>query len=127
MGATGGSVESVTLDGRTFAAAADADAERELGGFTNESPANGDGTARLLKTRVPWSIGGLTIAIDDTAGDPEFLQALRDRNEFYTISVTFASGAVYQGTGQITGDTPTASATATAAIALSGPGKLTPQ
>ncbi len=45
MAAVGGSIESVTLDGRTFAVAADAEAQRKLGGFENEVQANGDGTA----------------------------------------------------------------------------------
>ena len=61
MTAVGGSIESVTLDGRNFPATADAAAERKLGGFENESQANGDGTARLIKTRVPWSLDGLTL------------------------------------------------------------------
>ncbi len=125
--ATGGSIESVTLNGRTFSVAADADAERNLGGFSNVVDPNGDETARLLKTRQPWSITGLTLAMDDLGGDPEFLQSLRDINGFFPISVTFASGAIYQGTGQITDDTPTATATATAAVALSGPRRLTKQ
>jgi len=124
---TGGSIESVTLAGRTFSVAADADGERELGGFSNEVSPNGDETARLLKTRMSWILGGLTLAMDDLGGDPEFLQSLRDINGFFPVSVTFASGAIYQGTGQITGDTPTATATATAAVALSGPRRLTKQ
>lgn len=124
---TGGSIESVTLAGRTFSVAADADAERDLGGFSNEVSPNGDETARLLKTRKPWSLTGLTLAMDDLAGDPEFLQSLSDRLGFYPISVTFASGAIYQGTGQIVDDAPTATATTTAAVGLSGPRRLTKQ
>ena len=46
MTAVGGPVESVNIDGRYFAVAADADIGRELGGFTNENQPNGDGTAR---------------------------------------------------------------------------------
>ncbi len=124
---TGGSIESVTLAGRTFSVAADADAERDLGGWSNEVSPNGDETARLLKTRKPWSLTGLTISMDDLAGDPEFLQGLRDRLGFYPISVTLASGAIYQGTGQIVDDAPTATATTTAAVGLSGPRRLTKQ
>lgn len=125
--ATGGSIETVTLAGRSFAVAADADVERELGGFTNEVQANGDGTARLIKLRVPWTLGGLTLAIDDDAGDPEFLQGLSDRNDFYPIAVTYPSGAVYQGTGAVTDNIPTSSQSTTAAIKLMGPQKLTKQ
>ena len=48
MPAVGGSIESVTLNGRPFPVAADAEAQRKLGGWENEVQANGDGfTARL--------------------------------------------------------------------------------
>ena len=125
--ATGGSVESVTLDGRTFSVAADADSQRKLGGFENEVVANGDGSARLLKTRVPWGFSDLTLYADDTAGDHEFLQALADRNDFFPITVTLASGVIYQGTGQVAAENPFSSATATVAVSLMGAGILTKQ
>jgi hypothetical protein len=80
MGAVGGSIESVSLNGRNFAVAADAEAQRKLGGFENEVMANGDGTARLIKTRVPLSLDGLTVEVDDDRGDQEFLHDLTDIN-----------------------------------------------
>lgn len=123
----GGSIESVTLDGRTFSVAADAEAQRKLGGFENEVQANGDGTARLIKTRVPLVLDGLTLDIDDTNGDHEFLQALTDGNSFFAIAITYASGEVYQGTAQITGEMQVSSQNATAAVNLMGPGLLTKQ
>ena len=83
----GGSIESITLDGRNFSVAADAEVQRKLGGFENEVQANGDGTARTIKTRVPLSLDGLTVDIDDDQGDAEFLQALQDRNDFFPIAL----------------------------------------
>jgi len=127
MAAVGGSIESVTLDGRSFAVAADAEANRKLGGFENEVLANGDGTARLIKTRVPLSLDGLTVEIDDSRGDQEFLQELTNRNEYWPLSITYASGQTYQGTAQIVGENPASSQNATAAISLMGPGELTKQ
>ena len=88
MPATGGSIESVTLDGREFPAAADAEAQRKLGGFENEVQPNGNGTARVIKTRVPWSLDGLTIEIDDSRGDHEFIQELADRNTEFPVALT---------------------------------------
>lgn len=123
----GGSIESITLDGRTFAVAADAEAQRKLGGFENEVQANGDGTARLIKTRVPLVLDGLTLDVDDANGDHEFLQALADGNSFFAIAITYASGEVYQGTAQITGEMQVSSQNATAAVNLMGPGELTKQ
>lgn len=125
--ATGGSIESVTFAGRTFSVAFDADSQRKLGGFENEVASNGDGTARLLKTRVSWMLGDLTVSIDDLAGDPEFLQDLADGNDFFAVTISYASGAIYQGTGQIEGEVQTSSANATAALSLMGTGVLSLQ
>jgi hypothetical protein len=127
MAATGGSIESITLDGREFAVAADAEAQRKLGGFENEVQANGNGTARLIKTRVPLMIDGLSIEIDDDRGDQEFLQELADQTDFFPIAITYASGVTYQGTAQISGENPASSQNAVAAISLMGPGILTKQ
>lgn len=127
MPAIGGSIESVSLDGRSFAVAADAEAQRKLGGFENEVQANGDGNARLIKTRVPLSIDGLTIEVDDDRGDHEFLQDLSNRNDFFPIAITYASGVTYQGRAQITGELQASSQNATAAVSLTGPGLLTKQ
>ena len=127
MTAIGGSIESVTLDGRNFPATADGAVERKLGGFENETQANGDGTARLIKTRTPWSMDGLTLEIDDSRGDHEFIQELADRPDYFPVSVTYASGETYQGTGQISGEFQANSQNTSGAVSLMGPGKLTKQ
>lgn len=127
MAAVGGSIESVTLDGRNFPVAADAEAQRKLGGFENEVQSNGDGTARLIKTRVPLAISGLTVEVDDDRGDHEFLQELSNRNDFFPIAITYASGLTYQGTAQLTDETQVSSQSATGAVSLMGPGILTKQ
>ena len=127
MPAIGGAIESVELNGRNFPVAADAEAQRKLGGFENEVLANGDGTARLIKTRVPLSIAGINVEIDDARGDQEFLQDLADLNDFFALAITYASGLTYQGQAQLTGEFTASSQNATAVINLSGPGQLTRQ
>jgi hypothetical protein len=127
MTAIGGSLESITLDGREFAVAADAEAQRKIGGFENEVQANGNGTARLIKTRVPLSLEGVNVEVDDTRGDHEYLQALADRNDFFPIALTYASGVTWQGVAQLTADLQASSQNATAPISLMGPGSLTRQ
>jgi len=127
MPATGGSIESVTLDGREFPAAADAEAQRKLGGFENELQPNGNGTARVIKTRVPWSLDGVTVEIDDDRDDHEFLQELADRSVEFPIAITLASGNTYQGAGQIIGEMQTSTQNATGAVSLMGSGKLSKQ
>ena len=127
MSAIGGSVQEVTIAGRSFAVAADAEGQIKIGGFENDVQADGGGTARMIKTRVPWNIDGLTLSIDDDNGDREFLQSTADGNSFVPIAITLAGGAVYQGSGQITAEFPTSTTNATAAVSLMGPGGLTKQ
>ena len=127
MPAVGGSIESVTLDGRSFPVSGDVEAQRKLGGFENEVQANGDGTARLIKTRVPLSITGLAVETDDARGDQEFIQALANRNDFFPIGIAYADGSVYQGTAQINSEIQASSQNSATTFDLSGPGILTRQ
>jgi len=123
----GGSIESASLNGRLFPVAADADAQRKLGGFENEHQSNGDGSGRLIKTRTGWSLSGLTISIDDSRNDQEFLQDLQNMKDYFVIAVTLVSGAVWQGLGQIVEEAPMSTQATTADITLMGPGNLTQQ
>lgn len=127
MGAIGGSIESVGLNGRAFPVAADADANRKLGGFENEVMANGDGSSRLIKTRVPFAVSGLVVEADDARGDQEFLQELANQKGFFPMTATLASGAIWQGDGQIVGEHQYSTQAATASFDLSGTGVLTQQ
>ena len=65
MTAVGGPIASVSLRGRYFSVAEDAESNRKLGGFKNEIQMNGDKTGRLIKSAVPWSADGLTLSCDD--------------------------------------------------------------
>jgi hypothetical protein len=129
MAAVGGSIESVSIAGRTFAVAADAEGNRSLGGFSNEVQANGDGSARQVKTRNPWEVSGLTLVVDDDRGDHEFLQDVADGSGFEAVAITFASGSTYQGEGTLSGGEMIQFNTqnSTADVTLSGPGKMTAQ
>jgi len=127
MSAIGGPIESISLDGRNFAVASEADVNRKLGGFENEVQSNGDGSARVIMSRVPWSLDGLTLSVDDDRGDHEYLQALVDGGDLVPVAVTLASGVVYQGVGQITGEVQYSSQNATAGVSLMGSGKLAKQ
>ena len=127
MPAVGGSIQSISIRGRIFPVASDAEANKKLGGFENEVQSNGDGTARLVKTRVPWSIDGLQIEINDDRGDHEFLKEIADSLDFVSITMELASGAVYEGTGTITDEVTASSQNATATITVMGPGSLEQQ
>lgn len=125
--AIGGSIQEISIRGRIFPVAADADVSRQLGGWQNEVQANGDGSARIAKTRVPWVLGGITVQIDDDRDDQGFLKEVADSNDFVPITITFASGTTYQGKGTVSEELEFSSEAATADLTLSGPGELTPQ
>jgi hypothetical protein len=127
MGTTGGSIQEVSIKGRIFVVAADADATIDLGGFVNETSPNGDGSARTLKTRKVWKTEGLALEIDDARADLEFLQAIADSTKDVPMTITQVSGITYSGKGTITGDIQKSTASATAPIVLSGANKLRQQ
>lgn len=127
MPAVGGSILSVSVFGRLFAVAADADVTMSMGGMSNEMQANGNGTARMIKTMGTWLLDGLQLEIDDTRGDLEFLQEVADRNEYGPIAFTLASRTVWQGLGNVNGKPERSTMGATAAVGFAGPDKLTQQ
>lgn len=125
--ASGGSIQQVSIRGRIFPVAADADANRDLGGFTNAIEANGDGSARIIKTRQPWNISGISLVCDDTNGDQEFLQEIADGFEFVDFTITLANGKVYQGVGMPTDKIEMSTHKVTVPLTFSGPKKMEPQ
>ena len=128
MTAIGGAVEAVSLSGREFSVSAEATANRKLGGSSNEVKMNGNqSTARLVKTSMAWMLSGLEVEIDDARNDQEYLQDLADRKDYFDISVTFASGFTWNGTGQIVEEVESDQQNAIASLSLSGPGRLAVQ
>ncbi len=127
MAAIGGSIESVSLNGRIFSVTADADATRRLGGKSNDIGNNGDGTGRILQTVTNWSVDGLVLSCDDARGDQEFIQGLADSPNFFDVTLTYASGSVWSGRGIVSGEPEHSNTNATVSIGLKGVGKLTRQ
>ena len=123
----GGSIESVTLAGRIFPVASDAESDRKLGGFENEFMSNGDGSGRIIKTRVGWTIGTVALEVNDDREDQEFLQDLIDSPDYFPVAITYVTGITYQGQGTITGELNTASKETKTEVTLQGPGKLSKQ
>ena len=127
MAAVGGSIKSVSIKGRIFPVAADADANRDLGGMTNEVQPNGDGSARYIKTPKIWTITGLTIVVDHGRKDQEYIQEIADLSTPVDISMTHADDTTYSGVGLPTGDLTYSTKSATMQVGFSGQGKLKQQ
>lgn len=127
MAAIGGSIESITIRGREFPVTADADVNRKLGGYENAVEANGDGSARIIKTRVTPMLSGLVVECDDARGDQEFLQDVADGNEFEPTAIAYADGSVYQGSATIMGELQHSNQSGTASFDMAGQGVFTRQ
>lgn len=127
MSANGGSPETVSIEDREFTWTADADPTRKLGGYTNALEHNGDGSSRLITTRTGWALRGGAIQIDDDRGDQEYIESIIASKRFVTITVTYVSGAVYSGKGQITGDAEMSAQSASMPVDFEGTGKLKKQ
>lgn len=127
MGAVGGSIESVSIRGRLFSVAADADVGLKLGGFEGEKQVNGDGSPRLVKTRVSWMLESVPLSVDHDRDDMAFLQEVADLNEEVVIAITLASGDVFHGKGSIVGEVKLQTGNATCSVGFAGGGRLTKQ
>lgn len=123
-GGIGGSVLKMDIGGRNFSVAADGDVGVKLGGFENEVQSNGDGSVRVVKTRVPWSLDGVPLSINHDVNDLQYLQDIADGKKMVPISITMASGDVYNKEGTITGEVKMQTQNATAPLSFAGPGRL---
>ena len=103
-GSVGGPFESHTINGRRFVCDADDDAQIQPQGFTNEVKSAGDGSQRLLKSRVPGTLEGTNLVYDPANGDDDFLLEVRDSKEWLNYSGTEVDGTIWTGLVQITGD-----------------------
>jgi len=118
-----GSLVEITIDGRSFKAAADADGSTKFGGYSNEFQPNGDGeTGRLIQTRTGWALSGVAVAMDDDNGDLEFVETVKAGGRFVPIKAVYSDGNVRAGRGNITGDVEVSSMSGTADLTFEGPG-----
>jgi hypothetical protein len=91
-----------------------------LSGFSNETKENGDGSRRLVKSRVPGMIENINVDISTERDDLAYLQGLRDLPGFFDVVLTYCDGTVYVGAMQLTGDVKHDAQQATAGVTLSG-------
>ena len=120
---TGGPPESISISGREFACTGDSDVSRSLGGYTNEHRPNGNKTTRTIKTPIPWTLGGVTVDIDDDNSDQEYLEAVKDSPDDVDIVINYPSSS-YAGVGNIEGELAYSNNDSSATFDLKGPGKL---
>ena len=127
MPAVGGSVEAISIAGREFAVTADADINFKLGGFENEVQPNGNGTARIIKTRVPSGMSAIVVENNPDRDDHEFVQSIADGNNFEATTITYAGGTTYQGRATVVGELQGSTQSATLSFDMQGEGKFVKQ
>lgn len=127
MAALGGSIAAVSIDGRNFAVAADADVTLTLGGKKTTPQPNGNGTARYTAEVTVWGLKGIDVAIDHDQDDLGFLQRNADAMTPVNCTITLIDGTTFQGKGIVADDHDYSTAKATAGLTLMGEGQLTPQ
>ena len=125
MSAQGGSMKGISIGGREFKVTADSDSGRDFGGYTRNAAPNGDLTARALMTAKVWKSGAITIEIDNSIGDQEYLDSIAASPDDYDCILSYVDNTDYGGQGNIEGDIVYSSSNASASIELTGPGKLT--
>jgi len=116
----GGPFESHTLNGRRFVCDADDDAQIQIQGFSNEVKVAGDGSNRLLKSRVPGTLEGCNIVYDPSNGDDDFLVELKNEKDYINYSGTECDGTIWTGRVQITGDLKFSAKNKTVPVTLTG-------
>lgn len=121
-----GTPKEAAIKGRTFAVIGDSDVNIDLGGYSAEVQTNANGTSRVLLTAKPGKAESLSLAIDHTRGDLEFLQSIVDAGELVDFSLSYVDDTVYYGRMIITGDLKGSAKEGKADIELSG-GKLKKQ
>lgn len=129
-----GSLREITLEGRSFKAAADADGSTSYGGYDTEFSSNGDGaTGRFIQTAAGWSLSGVDIAVEDGTDDLEFLTDFQTRAARVSggtglpIKAVYADGTVRSGGGGITGKIEVSSMSGTASLTFEGAGTFQKQ
>lgn len=116
----GGPVKTIAINGRLFTSDSEDAVSITLPGYNNEVKPNGDGSDRIVKSRHTGVIEGVSLAIDQSRGDMEFLQETQDSLEFVPVTLTLVDGTVYSGNMQITDAVATDTKETTASITLNG-------
>lgn len=116
----GGDITQLLISGREFAPQTDANPNLMEGGKANTFALNGNGTGHGTQKRRPGGFTDFAISCDDQNGDLKFLQDISDAGEPVPVSMTLASGVVYQGSlTMVTEDDPLSKATGDGVVTIS--------
>jgi hypothetical protein len=97
MNVRAGDLRQVTINGREFDPAPESGCTILPGGFANEHALTGNGKNHVTQKRQKAGINELSVSIDDSREDLEFLKDIADSGESVPVTATLASGMAYSG------------------------------
>lgn len=126
--AIGGPVKQLSVDGRIYTTAGDADSPRDLGGNTNTHVPHGDGkTGHYNQVPRGWKVENVVIACNPNRSDQKALQDVADSGEEVPIVFTYMGNITYSGMGNIEGEIKWSNNTTMATCTFAGSGRLRKQ
>ena len=115
-----GPVESIIFAGRRFPIDGEDAAKITLSGMKNEIKFNGDGSRRIIRSRVHGSIKDVNVQITHGNHDLEYLRGLQSTSDFFDVSITLCDGTIYAGSMQFIDDITEDTQQGVAAVSLEG-------
>lgn len=116
----GGDIKQLTIGGREFDVAAEANVNIDLGGISNELALNGNGNPHVTQRRKVAGFADCTVSIDDSKQDMEYIQGVAAAGELVPVTITLASGVVYSGSLLPIGDLMKATGDGTLGLEMRG-------
>lgn len=116
--ARGGAARQAIISGREFDPANESSPTIILSGVTKENMATGNGSMHTNSNRKLGGVDDLSLSLDGSRNDLEYLQELANGDEDFSLSVTLANGNTYSGTGQFEGEINFASNDGTISLAF---------
>ena len=92
-----GDIRQLTINGREFDVAPESSCNIRPGGFANSVARNGNGSLHVTQKRNTAGISDLSVSVDDTRQDLEFLQETADDGLPVPVTLTLCSGIGYSG------------------------------
>lgn len=99
-----GDIRQLTINGREFDPAPESSCNVLLGGYANEYSQCGNGEDHIKQSRKGAGITDLSLSVDDSRQDLEFLQEAQDSGESVPVTLTLASGVAYAGSLVVVAD-----------------------
>jgi hypothetical protein len=115
-----GPVESITIAGRRFSTDGEDAGKITLSGFKNEVKFNGDGSKRMIRSRVSGSIKDLNVQVTHRNKDLEYMSDKQSTSDFFDVSLTLTDGTTYAGSMQFVEEIEEDTQQGTISVSLEG-------